>query len=218
MANPITIGELTDVPAPNSPINAQFHQETANRIVHRFATLALMNGWAAGNGALAWCAETTLHYGRVGGVWVPFALKATTDTLPRGLMARAVGIYGQDIPAGTTQPLTNLAMVWTASPTRWYRTRYTIPAWLAAGSNPSVRFGITDGGATVLSDSRFSPQGGPAQQPPITIELVETGLSGSITRRAAVNASAAGIVQLYFVGDNRLALVPTMTLEDIGGA
>jgi hypothetical protein len=41
LANPpIQIGELTDVPAPGSPIASQWAQEASARIVHRFATAA----------------------------------------------------------------------------------------------------------------------------------------------------------------------------------
>jgi len=76
---PITVGELTDVPAPESPINAQFHQEVANRIVHRFASVAAMNGWAAGNGSLAFVAPD--HYRRVGGAWLLLADQADVDAL-----------------------------------------------------------------------------------------------------------------------------------------
>jgi len=54
MADPITIGSLTDVPAPNSPINAQFHQEVAHRIVQRFASKSALDAWVAEPGAVAW--------------------------------------------------------------------------------------------------------------------------------------------------------------------
>jgi hypothetical protein len=40
---PITIGELTDVPAPGSPIASQWTQEVSGRIFHRFATAAARN-------------------------------------------------------------------------------------------------------------------------------------------------------------------------------
>ena len=77
---PITVGELIDVPAPESPINAQFHQEVANRVVHRFATVALMNAWAAANGSLAFVSPT--HYARSGGVWQPLGYQSDIDARP----------------------------------------------------------------------------------------------------------------------------------------
>ena len=67
MASPITIGELTDVPAPNSPINAQFHQEVANRIVHRFATVAAMNASNLTTGSMAYVTATNTYYVHRGG-------------------------------------------------------------------------------------------------------------------------------------------------------
>jgi hypothetical protein len=79
MADPITVGELTDVPAPESPVNAQFHQEVANRIAHRFADHTAMNAWAASNGSLAFVAPN--HYRRTGGLWVRLADQSDVDTL-----------------------------------------------------------------------------------------------------------------------------------------
>lgn len=67
---PITIGELNDVPAPGSQIAAQWAQEVSDRIIHRFATVAAMNSWAAGAGSLAYATETQALYRRVGGGWV----------------------------------------------------------------------------------------------------------------------------------------------------
>lgn len=67
---PITVGELVDVPAPNSPINAQFHQEIANRVVQRFPTVAARDAWAAADGSLAYVTATKNHYRRVNGAWI----------------------------------------------------------------------------------------------------------------------------------------------------
>lgn len=70
---PITVGELIDVPAPESPINAAFMQEIANRIVHRFATVPAMDASALANGSVASVAGVLYH--RVGGAsgWVALA-------------------------------------------------------------------------------------------------------------------------------------------------
>lgn len=82
MASPITIGELTDVPAPNSPVNAQFHQEVANRIVHRFATDAALYAWSgAADGSVAYSAESHTFSVRHTGYWRPVALKSELDAL-----------------------------------------------------------------------------------------------------------------------------------------
>lgn len=86
---PITVGELTDVPAPESPINAAFHQEVANRIVHRFATVAALNAWAAANGSVAYVTANDYHYLKVPDGWVSLQIGdpdwiAYTPTNPAG--------------------------------------------------------------------------------------------------------------------------------------
>jgi len=78
---PITVGELVDVPAPESPVNAQFHQEVAHRIVHRFPTQAAVTAWAAGNGSLAYASDVQILYVRRGGDWWPVALQSSVDAV-----------------------------------------------------------------------------------------------------------------------------------------
>jgi hypothetical protein len=81
-AAPITVGELTDVPVPLSPIAAQFHQEVANRVAHRFPNVTAMNAWAAADGSLAFSLPPRF-YVRTAGAWrpVPFydELQALAD-------------------------------------------------------------------------------------------------------------------------------------------
>jgi len=66
---PITIGSLTDVPAPGSPIAAQWAQNVSGMVVHRFTNLATIGGWAAPNGARAVAVDTGVEYRRIGGAW-----------------------------------------------------------------------------------------------------------------------------------------------------
>jgi hypothetical protein len=70
-----TIGELTNVPEPGAGVTSPWAQDTTNRIVHRFASFAALNAWAAGDGAQAVVAPASNQYGslsyrRVAGVWV----------------------------------------------------------------------------------------------------------------------------------------------------
>lgn len=88
---PITIGELTDVPAFGSPIASPWTQEATRRIAHRFATVAERDAKypAAGAGRGALCAVgATLyvsdgtrwlggHYGITAG-WTPGVALANT--------------------------------------------------------------------------------------------------------------------------------------------
>jgi hypothetical protein len=66
---PITVGELTDVPAPGSQIAAQWAQEVSGRIIHRFPTKAAVDAWAAPNGSRAFQTDTSIEWRRVNGVW-----------------------------------------------------------------------------------------------------------------------------------------------------
>jgi hypothetical protein len=68
---PITVGELVDVPAPGSAIASAWAQEVSNRIVHRFATIAARDAWAAANGSLCFTTEGTQLWRRAAGAWVP---------------------------------------------------------------------------------------------------------------------------------------------------
>lgn len=71
---PVTIGELTDVPTPGSPIASAWAQEVTRRAVHRFATKAALDaGWpaaTAGNAALAITTDRNRLYMSDGTVWV----------------------------------------------------------------------------------------------------------------------------------------------------
>lgn len=82
---PITVGELTDVPAPGSPIAAQWAAEVSNRIVHRFANYTAVNAWAAANGSFAVALDTGQIWERKAGIWIPLrGSMVTTDyqTIP----------------------------------------------------------------------------------------------------------------------------------------
>jgi hypothetical protein len=100
LASPITVGELTDVPVPLSPIAAQFHQEVANRVAHRFPNVTAMNAWAAGDGALAF-ALPARFYVRTAGAWrpVPFydELQAIADRLVTSAMIQDATIVAADL-------------------------------------------------------------------------------------------------------------------------
>lgn len=83
---PITIGELTTVPAPGSPIASPWAQQVSARVVQRFATkAALDSGWnpgAAGKGALAVTVDQVRLWRWDGATWLPVG--------PAGLVASHV--------------------------------------------------------------------------------------------------------------------------------
>lgn len=73
---PITIGELTDVPAPGSAIASQWAQEVSARVLQRFANNAALQAWAAPDGAQAIDLATARTYVRKGGAWIADGLQA----------------------------------------------------------------------------------------------------------------------------------------------
>lgn len=75
-----SIGELVNVPEPGAQVASAWAQDVTNRAVHRFATVAAMNGWAAGNGSLAFATETGQHYRRVNNQWIGFEVPWTAFT------------------------------------------------------------------------------------------------------------------------------------------
>lgn len=233
MANPpITVGELVDVPAPQSPVNAQFHQEVAHRIVHRFPTVQAMNAWGAGNGSLAYVGPTL--YLRQNGAWVPMAPQSAVDqvnvnlnnsiaavqdnlnhtnanlgTYPQGLLAVSY--------AGFAELNTNTQVVasvtWNADPSRWYRLVGDVVRINSGASPQDVVFVIEDnaGNDYRLTMVRFS---GPVQQmAPLHMHLPISGLSGSQTWRLAGNTST-GVAQIPAGARN--ASNAMLTVEDMG--
>ena len=215
-ANPITVGELTDVPAPNSAVNAQFHQEVANRITHRFATIAQMNAWAAANGSVAWNAEANAHYGRLSGAWYQLArqdaLVAIRDNLqsqitskPEGLVAYGPQTSNFNGSGVTPVNVPGCVVTWNAVPGRWHRITASIGALTADGR---VYVSIVDGSGTVIRQVNWSGNG----TTPVNLDVMHNGLVTTATFRIAVNAALAGISFSIPVG----AQAAVLTAEDMG--
>jgi hypothetical protein len=126
MASPITVGELTDVPAAGSNVAANFHQEVANRVVQRFANFAALNAWAAGDGSQGYTVDTRRVWLRVAGAWRPFA-----GSMPRFRLNMTNGL--------TLAPTTGTPVPWMAESfdtddvhsVAANQSRITIPAALA---------------------------------------------------------------------------------------
>jgi hypothetical protein len=240
---PITVGELSDVPAPLSPVNAQFHQEVANRITHRFASVAQMNAWAAGNGSIAYVAPTL--YLRQGGAWVPLAPQSAVDaantaranadaTLQTNInnvansaqgqinaLNAALATYPQGMLARSYAGFVDLSpstqvvcsVTWTADPSRWYRLVGDVVRINSGTAPQDVVFVIEDNAGT---DYRLSMHrfSDPAQQmSPLHLHLVISGLSGGQTWRLAGNTST-GNAQIPSGINN--ASNAMLTVEDMG--
>jgi hypothetical protein len=70
-APPVTIGELTNVPAPGSPIQSAWAQSATNRILHRFATIAARDAGftSPAEGTQCIVTATKRRYISRGGAW-----------------------------------------------------------------------------------------------------------------------------------------------------
>jgi hypothetical protein len=95
---PITIGELTDVPAPGSPIASPWAQEVSNRIIHRFANKAALDAWAAANGSYAVTLDSNVLYVRRAGVW-----EYTTPRLIGYTIGTPASVTGGPVDLSTQQ-------------------------------------------------------------------------------------------------------------------
>lgn len=93
---PITIGEMTNVPAPGSQIAAQWAQDASERVVHRYASKAALDGWtSAPNGTLAVALDTNVVWQRRGNAWSQFTPWRATANVPGN--ADTAGINGSQI-------------------------------------------------------------------------------------------------------------------------
>jgi hypothetical protein len=112
---PVTIGELTDVPAPGAPVASQWATEVTRRSVHRFATVAARDtaypAASAGPGAVCITLDT-------GTVWVVFGATWTrykpSQGTPFGLTFYSAVQSGN--VALTTSATVNLAVNLPAMP------------------------------------------------------------------------------------------------------
>lgn len=222
---PITVGELADVPAPNSPVNAQFHQEVANRIVHRFVSVAQMNAWAAGNGSLAYVGPTL--YLRHGGAWVAMAPQANVDAADANLQNQinsvnagasnsAQGLLAVSY-AGFAELNTNTQVVcsvsWTASPGRWYRLVGDVVRINSGFTPQDVVFVIENSAGDDYRLTMVKFEEAVQMFAPLHMHLLINNLSGPQTWRLAGNTST-GTAQIP--AGLRNASNAMLTVEDMG--
>jgi len=90
---PITVGVLTNVPAPGSQLAAQWAQDASGMLLQRFPTTAALQAWAAPNGAYAVAVDTGIIWRRITGVWSQFSPWIGTAT--------GVGIAANNPPGVT---------------------------------------------------------------------------------------------------------------------
>jgi hypothetical protein len=135
--------------------------------------------------------------------------------MPRGLIGYAVGNGAGDLTGfdTTDRDVTGITVTWTASPTRIYRTTATV-VFTGASQACIQRLHIADASGVAVNGLRFNP-GAAGEQFGASLVHIETGLSGSQTRKMRVSANGGTFnVANSATGGARL---PLIVVEDIGG-
>jgi len=99
---PITIGSLSNVPAPGGQLAAQWAQDVTGYVVHRFANKAALNAWAAPTGAFAVQTDNGILWRRVATGWsqqTPWYGTGTLAGVAGGDAVGSVNINTLTIPA-----------------------------------------------------------------------------------------------------------------------
>lgn len=158
---------------------------------------------------MAWVNPSTVATGDVltASTWNQDVV-ANTIALPRGIMGYASATANQS-GITTATDVTGLSVTFTANSTRYYRTTVYIYSSVqnTAGGFPEVR--ITDGSNVQKQTCVFQLDAG--GQAPFHFSVVETGLSGSTTRKARA-LTTAGTLLLAAASTGPMFIV----VEDIG--
>lgn len=185
---PVTVGALTNVPAPNDPIRSPWAQQASGYVVHPFASLAALNaGWStAPNGSVAVALDTSVMYLRRASAWEP--------VVPRPAPYTALSAVGQ---TGIVAAVVDIAGLAVGPITAIAGHRYLITVSLTVQQNPAGTFGlyITDG-TNAIKQQAFATIVAAGYQV-MTSVVVDAPTAGAITYKARgnTNAGAASINQ-----------------------
>lgn len=135
------------------------------------------------------------------------------NRLPWGVMGYGSATTNQT-GISTTADVTSLTTTFTADSTRYYRTTVYISNLVQITSNGYVTLYITDGSNTQKqAGTMYKVVASGNGEAPMVLVLVETGLSGSTTRKARLTTSA-GTVETRAASNQPAFIV----VEDIGKA
>ena len=188
---PITIGPFTDVPAPDDPVASAWAQE-----ITQFAVDDITIGPAppaSANGEL-WYDTTDL------GISFP--------NMPRGFIGRGTQAGAQNGIGTVDTDVTGATVTWTADPARRYRYTARILAQKITSAGDVFAY-ITDGANARLVGAGQSA--GVNGWVSLYIEGIQSGLSGSTTRKLRISTTVATVN----LGTNEY--LGNVTVEDIGG-
>lgn len=152
-------------------------------------------------------ATTTTPFAATGDV-----LTATNfNYLPRGVLYYNLVTANQSTISTTVDITGMTAATWTATSTRTYRTTVYVPQVLQNTSTGIIVARITD--ASNVDKQQWNWTLAATEYGAVNMQVIETGLSGSITRKARISTSA-GTLNLV-----QAATAPGFILvEDIGPA
>ena len=138
---------------------------------------------------------------------------AQMNRLPWGVMAYASRTSNQTGVSAVTD-VTGLSVTFTANSTRYYRTTVFVSNLLQITSDGYATMSITDGSnVQKQSGTNYKVVAEGNGENPMVLVLIETGLSGSTTRKARLTTSA-GTVETRAGTTNPAFIV----VEDIGEA
>jgi len=190
----ITVGELTDVPSPGSPIASKWAQEVSNRVVQRFANKAALDTWAAANGSVA--AVGPALYLRIAGAWI---------SQKTGIMGSITVLSTYTItPPSTYNDIPGTGINYTAVPGRTYKYSATMVAINNGAGNANCRLAIVDT-ADVLTDN---------------VATIGNGYYFTLSALAASSNRPAGVRTAFlrsYTSLGNLTVNPsTLIVEDLG--
>jgi len=153
---PVTIGELTDVPAPGSAILSAWTQEVTRRSMHRFATIAARDAAypaaGAGDGAICYTADFGLMWTVIAGVWV--AASPGRGRVAANVVTAAQGGFG------TTPAAIATAVTYTFDGNRWVEIFASVPISIGATATVGITALLVAGVGTIGSCNLQLPTNG----------------------------------------------------------
>jgi len=209
---PVQIGELTDVPAPGSPILSAWSQEVTARINHRFAsTAARTTAWSAPNpvpvkGTMSYLATNNPTEGPE--YWDGVAWRKPWN-LPWGALGVASVAVAQSGYDSVVRDINTLAVTVATTPGRVLRAVLYVP--FTTTVNSFGQFYITLGDNTILQSSATSTFGVSAYGH--LFAVYNTGVA-SVTIKGRVNTGAGANLTVAGSSTSPALLV----VEDVGPA
>jgi hypothetical protein len=137
------------------------------------------------------------------------ATAAFLNALPRGVMGNALGAGSSQTGITGLVDITGLSITYTAIASRLYKTTVVIPVNQVTSAAMNIFIPVTDAAGTAVRAATISL--GASEYAVVSFTFVETGLSGTITRKVRASTSA-GTLTVYGDAAQRGQFI----IEDIG--